>query len=120
MSSPPADATRAFRSGYVPATLPLAKAGRHAVERGTPLPLGLTRECGGVNLAVFSRHAARVTLLVYDELNVAEPSARIDLDPRLHRTGDVWHIRLNASLEAKGYALQVEGLALQLTPALVL
>ena len=60
------------------------------IRRGLPAPLGATILPGAVRFAVFSRHAAAVTLLLYDDPR-AEPAQRIPLDPERHRTGDVWH-----------------------------
>ena len=83
----------------------------HAVQigDGEPLPLGLHECWNGVNLAVFSRHATRMTLLLFDDAAQAEPTARINLDPRRHRTGDIWHTRLSGDLRGKFYALQADG-----------
>ena len=79
------------------------------IARGDPFPLGLHECWDGVNLAVFSRHATRMTLLLFDEAAQVEPSARVALDPRRHRTGDVWHARLAGDLLGKLYALQADG-----------
>jgi isoamylase len=37
------------------------------VSRGHPLPLGADLKRDGVNLAVFSRHATAVTLVIFPE-----------------------------------------------------
>ncbi len=61
-----------------------------ALERGQGMPLGATVRRGGVNFAVVSRHATEITLVLFapgDE----EPLLELPLDPRYHRTGDVWH-----------------------------
>ncbi len=60
------------------------------LRRGKPLPLGASVQRGGVNFAVFSRHASSVTLVLFaaDEGHIL---AEFALDPRYHRTGDVWH-----------------------------
>ncbi len=59
--------------------------------RGHCRPFGATPRPGGVNFAVFSRHAQRVDLVLFRE-GREEPVAEIPLDPRVHRTGDVWHV----------------------------
>ncbi len=59
--------------------------------RGHCRPFGATVHGDSVNFAVFSRHAERVQLLLF-ELNDAEAMAAIDLDPREHKTGDIWHV----------------------------
>jgi glycogen operon protein len=62
-----------------------------AVLRGHPLPLGATRLHGGVNFAVFSRHATAVTLVLFPPGD-AEPLLELPLDREMNRTGDVWHV----------------------------
>jgi isoamylase len=64
--------------------------GELGLGRGKPLPLGASRQAGGVNLAVFSRHATSVTLVLFGS-DDERPCAEFALDPRYHRTGDVWH-----------------------------
>jgi glycogen operon protein len=70
-----------------------AVTGDFAVLRGHPLPFGATPLPGGINFAVFSRHATQVTL-VLNWPGDPEPLLEIPLDPDLHRTGDVWHVFL--------------------------
>ncbi|MHB8709560.1 MAG: glycogen debranching protein GlgX [Desulfuromonadales bacterium] len=62
-----------------------------AVLRGHPLPFGATRLAGGVNFAIFSRHATAVTLVLFWPGD-PEPLMEFPLDPELNRTGDVWHV----------------------------
>ncbi len=59
--------------------------------RGHCRPFGATPEPSGVNFAVFSRHAERVHLLLFDP-GSQEPIAEISLDPSKNKTGDVWHV----------------------------
>jgi len=84
-------------------------AGPIQMGRGEPLPLGLHDCQDGTNLAVFSRHATSMALLLYDSVDAALPSLRIDLEPDRHRTGDVWHVRLHGDLQGMLYALQADG-----------
>ena len=58
---------------------------------GTSAPLGATISAGGVNFSVFSKHATRVELLLFDDANAARPQAVIPLDPISHRTYHYWH-----------------------------
>ena len=77
------------------------------IEPGDPLPLG-PRETGeGVNLAVFSRHATRLSVVLFDPAGSLVRT--IALDPARHRTGDVWHCRLVGDLRGAAYALRAEG-----------
>ena len=59
--------------------------------RGHCRPFGATPEPNGVNFAVFSRHAERVHLVLFQD-GLSEPIAEIPLDPTVNKTGDVWHI----------------------------
>ena len=70
-----------------------AQAGSAAVStgRGHCRPFGATPGPHGVNFAVFSRHAEMVHLVLFRE-GSSEPIAEIPLDPRMNKTGDVWHI----------------------------
>ena len=79
------------------------------IDRGEPLPLGLHDCRDGLNIAVFSRHATAMTLLLYETAAGTQPSARFPLDARCHRTGDIWHASLTGDLRGKLYALQADG-----------
>ncbi len=59
--------------------------------RGHCRPFGATPRPGGVNFAVFSRHAEQVHLVLFQE-GQEEPIAEIPLDPKVNKTGDVWHV----------------------------
>ncbi len=71
----------------------LRQVGDFRVVRGSPLPLGPTRTPGGVNFAVYSSRASGMQLVLYDG-DTGDASVEIDLDPRLNRTGDIWHVRV--------------------------
>ncbi len=66
------------------------------LEQGDPLPGGATALDHGINFAVFSRHAKGVTLVILiKNLSNSRPIAQeIELDPKVNRTGDIWHIFL--------------------------
>jgi glycogen operon protein len=59
---------------------------------GHPQPLGA--RCGpeGVNFAVFSRNAISLELLIFGAPDDASPVFAYRLDPRMNRTGDIWHV----------------------------
>ncbi len=59
--------------------------------RGHCRPFGATPGPEGVNFAVFSRHAERVHLVLFQD-DLPEPIAELPLDPSVNKTGDVWHI----------------------------
>lgn len=78
-----------------------------AIEPGAPLPFGASEVSNGFNIAVVSRHATRVSVLLFD------PAGRflqnIPLEAPRHRTGDVWHVRIVGLADGCSYALRVEG-----------
>ena len=53
---------------------------RADVRAGSPLPLGTQARAGGVNFALFSRHASHVRLELFDHPEHALPTRVIDLD----------------------------------------
>jgi len=74
---------------------------------GLPRPLGATCSGRGVNFALFSSHATRVELCLFDAASGAE-IARHDMPAR---TGDIWHGLLSPRQAAPGahYAYCVHG-----------
>ena len=79
------------------------------VRAGSPLPLGTQERAGGVNFALFSRHATRVRLELFEHPEDAKPARVIDLDPVRHRTGDVWHVWVAGINPGQLYAYRVDG-----------
>lgn len=79
------------------------------VRVGVPLPLGPYAREEGVNFALFSRHASRVRLELFNHTNDATAARVIDLDPERHRTGDVWHVWVEGIRPGQLYAYRVDG-----------
>jgi isoamylase len=79
------------------------------VRSGVPLPFGTFESGGGVNFALFSRHASRVRLELFDRAVDAAPARIIDLDPARNRTGDVWHVWVAGIRPGQLYAYRVDG-----------
>ena len=75
---------------------------------GSPLPFGVTKTRRGVNFAVFSKNASKVTLLIYNT-PVDIPQFEIVLDHKINRTGDVWHISLDGLPETFYYSYKLSG-----------
>ncbi|MGO9410555.1 MAG: glycogen debranching protein GlgX [Spirochaetia bacterium] len=73
------------------------------------MPFGATPTPLGTQFAVFSRHAAAVSLLLFDSPEDATPAHEIPLDPRLNRTGDVWHVRVEGAGPGTLYLYRVDG-----------
>ncbi len=82
---------------------------RTEVRRGVPLPLGTHAAGGGVNFALFSRHANRVRLELFSRPTDASPAKVIDLDPARNRTGDVWHVWVEGIGPGQLYAYRMDG-----------
>ncbi|HWJ37114.1 MAG TPA: glycogen debranching protein GlgX [Steroidobacteraceae bacterium] len=77
------------------------------IQAGLPRPLGATWTERGVNFAIFSSHASRIEVAIFDAVSGAE-SVRYDLPAR---TGDVWHGCLSARRAGPGahYAFYAHG-----------
>ncbi len=58
---------------------------------GQPLPLGATITSRGANFSVFSQNATSITLVLFEKASL-KTLAEIPLDPKINRTGDIWHI----------------------------
>src|SRR5271157_3420176 len=76
---------------------------------GRPLPFGATPNGHGTQFSVFSRHATAVSLLLFDSAQDARPAREIELDPRLNRTGDVWHVHVDGAGPGTRYLNRVDG-----------
>lgn len=72
---------------------------------GTPRPLGATWDGEGTNFAVFSAHATRVELCLYDD-HADTPSQTIDLP---ERTYGIWHGYLPGITPGTRYGIRVHG-----------
>jgi len=77
------------------------------LETGSPQPIGASRTGRGINFAVFSQHATRVELCLFDATGTNEV-ARLTLPGR---TGDIWHGFLPARFGETGllYGYRVHG-----------
>lgn len=80
---------------------------------GSAFPLGATwlREERAWNFAIYSKHAERVTLLLYGEDEIREPLVRYQLNHLRNKSGPIWHCRLSADQTSKAafYAYQIGG-----------
>jgi glycogen operon protein len=81
---------------------------RFAIGRGAALPFGASLVRGGVNFALFSRRASAVTLVLFRREG-REPIAEVTLDPRVHRTGDVWHAFVGGLDSGFEYGFRIDG-----------
>ncbi|MGF1425113.1 glycogen debranching protein GlgX [Kitasatospora sp. LaBMicrA B282] len=79
------------------------------VTPGRPQPLGATLDRTGVNFSLFSEHATRVDLLLFDHPEDLAPSRVIALDPERHRSYHFWHCHLSGLTTGQVYAYRVDG-----------
>ena len=80
---------------------------------GRPWPLGVAwlADDNAFNFAIYSRHADRVTLLLYAGAAPETPLQEVPLRHPDHRSGNIWHCRLPARdlAGADCYAWRIEG-----------
>jgi isoamylase len=76
---------------------------------GASAPLGATVCSGGVNFSIFSRSAARMELLLFDDENAARPARAIPLDPNSYRTYHYWHAFVPDLEPGQVYAYRAHG-----------
>jgi glycogen operon protein len=73
---------------------------------GQPYPLGATWDGAGVNFALFSEHATKVELCLFDSVDSREESHRI---PMPERTDLVWHGYFPDVVPGQLYGYRVHG-----------
>ncbi len=76
------------------------------IRPGRPLPLGAHIVDGLARFAIFSRHATQIWLLLYDDLQAAEPTHIIELK---YKTGDIWHVEIEGLSAGQFYCYRVDG-----------
>lgn len=86
-----------------PVEAPKSKA--RSVTAGQPFPLGATPDQLGVNFALFSDHAERVTLCLFDPTG-SEEVERVDVE---ECTNGVWHVYLPDVGPGTVYGYRVDG-----------
>ncbi len=79
-------------------------AGAFPIRPGRPFPLGASVDGDGVNFAVFSRHATRVMLCLFDE-NGAEHQ----VVPLPEREGHIWHGYFPGMKAGQQYGYRMDG-----------
>jgi isoamylase len=72
-------------------------------------PLGATVYPEGVNFSVFSKNARSVELLLFDDVNSAQPAKTISLDADRHRTYHYWHVFVPGLKPGQIYAYRAYG-----------
>ncbi len=77
----------------------------YSILEGRPNPLGATFDGDGVNFAVFSQNATRVTVCLFSDDGKTEQQ-RIDLP---ERSGDIWHGYIPSLRPGDMYGLRADG-----------
>jgi isoamylase len=80
----------------------------YRTSRGRSTPLGATPYAEGINFVLMCRHGTSVHLVIQapDSDTVL---VEIPLDPRKHRTGDLWHIHVYDLPKVFRYGWRVDG-----------
>jgi isoamylase len=76
--------------------------------RGRSTPVGATPLAEGVNFVLMCRHGTSVHLVI-QRVDGDAVLAEIPLDPRKHRTGDLWHIHVYDPPKIFRYGWRVNG-----------
>ena len=76
---------------------------------GHSAPLGATVTKDGTNFSVFSRHAAGVELLLFEQDDAPNPSRVIRLNPYSNRTYFYWHVFVPDARAGQIYGYRVKG-----------
>lgn len=83
--------------------------GNLKTEPGTPYLLGAELNQNGCNFAIFSKNATAVSLLLFEKPNDSKPSHILNLDPKINKTGDIWHIFIAGIKEGQCYGYTIDG-----------
>jgi len=74
-----------------------------------PVPYGAHVVDGGVHFSLFSRHATRVWLLIFDHAEDETPRGEFELSPERDRLGDLWHLFVPMAHEGQYYVYRMDG-----------
>ncbi len=74
-----------------------------------PVPYGAHVVEDGVQFTLFSRHATRVWLMLFDAPDAAEPVEEFELTEEQNRIGDIWHVHVRTAKVGQYYLYRMEG-----------
>ena len=74
-----------------------------------PVPYGAHVVAEGVQFTLFSRHATRVWLMLFDDPDASEPTQEFELTRQQNRIGDIWHIHVRNARAGQYYLYRMEG-----------
>jgi isoamylase len=81
----------------------------YQAEAGRSHPLGAVVDAHGANFSLYASDASAVTLLLFDAHDSAEPVAAIELDPKINRSFQLWHVYVRGAAPGLHYAYRVDG-----------
>lgn len=82
---------------------------QYAFKRGHTYPSGATKNSGGVNFSIFSRHATSVELLLFEKSDSKKPFQVIQLEKNPHKTFFSWHVYVIDLPAGTWYAWRMDG-----------
>jgi len=74
-----------------------------------PVPYGAHVVGDGVQFTIFSRHATRVWLMLFNDPEAEEPVEEFELTPASNRIGDIWHLHVRTAKPGQFYLYRMEG-----------
>ncbi len=74
-----------------------------------PVPYGAHVVDQGVHFSLFSRHATRVWLLLFDHAEDEAPKEEFELKPDRNRLGDLWHLHVPSARAGQYYVYRMDG-----------
>ncbi|HEY8240360.1 MAG TPA: isoamylase, partial [Kiritimatiellia bacterium] len=99
----------ALKPGILESLLPLRKPGHLLPSVPVPVPYGAQLVENGVQFTLFSRHATRVWLMLFDAPDSSRPTQEYELTPGRNRIGDIWHIHVKDAKPGQFYLYRMEG-----------
>jgi glycogen operon protein len=82
---------------------------RYTTHAGTRYPAGASPDAGGCNFSIFSHHATRVELLLFERADSPAPFQVVPLDPALNKSFFAWHVYVEALPPGTWYAWRIDG-----------
>lgn len=79
------------------------------VTAGRPYPTGPVVYENGIRFTIFSRHASRVWVAVFEEVESKTPVWEYELDASRHRVGDMWSIFVEGLSEGTYFLYRMNG-----------
>ncbi len=74
-----------------------------------PVPYGARVVDQGVHFSIFSRHATRVWLLLFNHAEDEVPVEEFELLPDRNRLGDLWHLHVPTARRGQYYVYRMDG-----------